>query len=312
MRLPGSPSRRRHAGGAAAAAVACVGLLGMGAAAAAPAGASPDDGPPSAAILNPDSKGSKSTPAAGPAAAPNPLSDRFALRAIWFYPQVRTQLRLDPSGELGGGTTLAGEHDLGYSPHDSDGRLELMFRLRRKNRLRVDFLDLRRSATATPAQPVVYGNVLFQAGDTVNTSLEGRILGFTYTRAFIQTDRFELGAGASVYLLDGDARGSDPARLASEERSVAGALPAPALEGAWLISSRFALTARANYLSATIGNTSGTFGDIHADIQYRWQPNFAVGLGYTYTRLYLEDESGSSGLIGMRLTGPELFVRASF
>jgi len=311
----GSRTGRPRAVRAAMAAAAGAVLLRVCAAAAAPPGASAgsasqSDEPPAAAILNPQSQPAG---AAGAQAAPNPLSDRFALRAIWFYAQARTQLRLDPSGKPGAGTTLSGEDDLGYGPSDSDGRLELMFRLREKNRLRVDFLDFKRSAAVTPAQPLVYGNLPVQAGDALNTSLTGRILGFTYTRAFIQTGRFEIGAGASVYLVDGDARGVDSTRLASEERSVAGALPAPSLEGVWLISSRFTLTARASYLSASIGAASGTFGDIHTDVQYRWQPNFAVGAGYTYTRLYVEDDSGNStGAIGVRLTGPELFLRASF
>ena len=53
--------------------------------------------------------------------------------------------------------------------------------------------------------------------------------------------------------------------------------------------------------------------DFHADAQFRWAPNFAIGAGYSLVRLKLDSVTDANpGMLGIRLRGPEMFVRASF
>ena len=89
--------------------------------------------------------------------------------------------------------------------------------------------------------------------------------------------------------------------------------PTLALDGTWRISSQFALTGRINHLSADVQDSSGEVSDYHADLQYRWRPNFAVGVGYTRlkTKLVIAD-SDFPGRFIFDVKGPELFLRASF
>ena len=95
--------------------------------------------------------------------------------------------------------------------------------------------------------------------------------------------------------------------------AVAGALPTPAVDAVWRVSRRFSLTARGQYLRATINGTSGSLGTFHADVQFRVVPNLALGAGYSLVQLKLDSTTaGNPGLVGIRLRGPELFVRASF
>jgi hypothetical protein len=53
--------------------------------------------------------------------------------------------------------------------------------------------------------------------------------------------------------------------------------------------------------------------EYHADIQYRWHKNAAVGLGYTrlVTKLQVFDADDPL-LFNLDTSGPELFVRFSF
>ncbi len=247
------------------------------------------------------------------AQTPSPITDYFAVRASYFYASVNTELRLDPPGIPMGGTNLSGTQTLGFRSSDSDGMVEVMFRVRDRNRITADYLELDETGTRTLSSPLVFGNQFYFAGDVLNSALQWRVLGLTYTYAFIQNDRFELGAGVGVHVMDLDVRGSVPARFASYETSFTSALPTPVLEAVWRVTQRFSLTARGQYLRATINDTYGEFGDFHADVQFRVVPNLALGVGYSQVQAKLNAVSQSyPGLAAIRIHGPEAFVRVSF
>jgi hypothetical protein len=247
------------------------------------------------------------------AQTPSPITDHFAMRASFFHAKAQTDLRLDPPGQPLGGTALSGVTDLGFKASENDGVAELMFRLRDRNRITADFLELDQAGTTKLTRPIVFGNQVFNTGDSVNASLQWRTMGLTWTYAIIQNDRFEFGAGLGVHLMDLDVRGLVPARFASYENSIAGALPTPALESSLRITRRISVNARAEYLRGTLNGTSATLSDLHADAQFRWTPNLAIGAGYSLLQLRLNAVVQSNpGLIGIRLRGPQLFVRVSF
>ena len=244
---------------------------------------------------------------------PSPITDTFALRASFFHASVDTSLRLDPPGVPLAGTNLSAAQDLGFRSVENDGLAELMFRLRDRNRISANFLELDQSGSRPLNQPVIFGDQRFSQGDVVSSSLQWRVMGLRYTYAFIQNDRFELAAGIGLHLMDLDVRGNDPIRFANYETSIAGILPTPALESAWRITQKISVTARAEYLRGTFNATSGQLGDFHADAQYRIVPNLSVGAGYSVLELRLDSVSRSNpGLASIRLRGPEVFVRASF
>jgi hypothetical protein len=247
------------------------------------------------------------------AQTPSPITDRFALDASFIHASVATELRVDPPGRPLSGTEVSGQRDLGFKPSENDGLVDLMFRLRERNRIDVGYLELDEAATTTVSRPIVFGNEVFNPGSVVSTSLQWRVMSFSWTYAFIQNDRFELGAGLGVHMMDLDVRGTAPATFSNYETSIAGAVPTPIIDTAWRVTRRISLTARAQYLKAASSGTSGSLGDFHADAQFRWVPNLSIGAGYSQLRLNLASVTGSNpGLLSIRLRGPEIFLRASF
>ena len=243
----------------------------------------------------------------------SPITDRFYLNAIFAYARANTTLRLDPTGVPYGGTTLSGERDLGWPRDNPDGRIELMFRFRERGRLRVDYLQLNRSGDVTLDHTIIFGNEVFNAGNEVQSSLDVRTMSFTYTYAFLQSERFELGGGLGVHPLWLDVIGQVPSGLQRHESSVGIAIPTLAVDGIWRISRRFAFTTRAEYLGGTVSGYSGSFADYHGDFQYRWRKNFALGLGYSYLRISYESLTHAPfGRITLAEQGPEAFVRVAF
>lgn len=246
---------------------------------------------------------------------PSPITDHFYIRASFYDPQMRTNLRLDPTSPPGAlGTPVSAENDLGLPNRLPKGWVELMFRLRERNKVRVDYFDSGRSGNKILTRNVVFGNETFDAGQLAQTSLDWQQFDITYTYSFIRNNHFELGTGAAVYFLDVDAIGSVPARDQRQEETAATPFPALPLDLTWAISSRWAATGRLAYLRAHLIGFEGWYADSHADLQYRWSPNFALGLGYSSIRTSLvrTGHSNFSGQFYMGISGPEAFVRFSF
>jgi hypothetical protein len=249
---------------------------------------------------------------------PSPITDRFYVEGIFFDPTLSTTLRIDgqsPGGGLPGrtGSVLSGERDLGFDGRRPQGRIEIVFRLRERNRLRVDYFATDRQGDRVIGRQVLFGHEVFQSTDRVTSSLDWREFALTYTYSLLRTDRFEVGLGLGVHFLQAYARGEVPARQLRQEVSGAGAFPTVPLDFTWRISRRFALTARGQYFHAALNKFQGSLGEYHGDVQYRWKPNFSLGAGYTVMRYSLDlHDTSFPGSFRLNVRGPEAFFKVSF
>ena len=135
---------------------------------------------------------------------PSPITDRFYVRGTFFNPAITTTLRIDtqsPGPGLAGtlGTPVSGEKDLGLDSRNPQGRIEIMFRLRERNRLRVDYFESTRRGDHLISRPILFGNESFLANDQVTSFVQWRQFGLTYTFSVLRTDRLELGLGLGVH-----------------------------------------------------------------------------------------------------------------
>ncbi len=259
--------------------------------------------PPHRELLQPPSKGQQASP----------ITDRFALRVSYYAPNIDTFLRLDRStGQAG--TDLSVENDLGMEDKTNLARMEMIFRLREKNRLRVDYIKLTRYGDKILDQTIRFGDQTFLVNDRAQTELDYRNLNLTYTRSVLYFDRFELGLGLGVALLEAHAKGEVVARNVREKEDGVAPYPTFAADATWRISKRWSFNLRGQTFTARVSDFVGAIGDYHTDIQYRWARNFAFGLGYTKLKLDLESRSTEDlrGRFDQNLKGPEFFIRASF
>lgn len=242
----------------------------------------------------------------------SPITDRFAIRGSFYNPSVETLLRVDDQGGVQGTEVLA-EEDLGLDDNLTQGRMELLFRMRDRNRLRVDYFKTDRTGDELLARTIDFGDETFNIAERVQSELDWRMLGFTYMRSVFLRERFEIGVGLGIYLLEAAATAQVQSRFAREEIDGVGAFPTPIMDFTWRISSRFSFTARAQYFSAEVDEFTGELGDFHADVQYRWRRNFAVGLGYSAIQANLDvADEDFPGVFDLDVAGPELFFRVSF
>ena len=236
--------------------------------------------------------------------------------AAFYSPTIQTNVRIDPTINAAPGTTgtpVNAERDLGLPARMHQGRVEFMFRMRDRNKLRVEYYEADRNGNQVLANGIVFGNQNFGAGQLVESEIDWRSFGLTYTYSFIRNDSLEIGTGLGIFALQTYALGSIPATGQSQSESAAEPLPTLPLDFTWAISRRFALTGRANYLKATVSGVDGSFLDMHGDLQYRWKSSFAIGLGYTRMHISLNDKDGNPpGMVSLNFNGPEAFLRFSF
>jgi len=245
---------------------------------------------------------------------PSPLTDHFAFRGSFFTASPDTQIRLDASNGTTG-TVVSGEDDFALDDHIDQGRIELTFHVGKtqRNKLRVDYFKTSRYGDTVLNRTLNFGDGPFNVNERVVSSIDLRMLSFTDTYALFRSERFETSFGLGIHVLDADARGQVPARQRNEEASGAGAFPTFALDSTYLITPRLALTGRAQYFSTTAGDFSGLLSDFHGDVQFRWRPNMAFGLGYSATKISLDVQKDDfPGRFALTARGPEAFVRVSF
>jgi len=246
----------------------------------------------------------------------SPITDHFAFRAGAFFGSVKSYGRVDDPSSGVIGTPFSLEKDFHLCSCARQARAEFIFRLRERGRLRVDLWELNRSGVAAPTTTIIYNGHSFTPSELVYSQFNWRQVDLTWTYSLLRTSRFELGAGLGLHLLEAEADANAPNALPApvqEQFTGAGPFMTPALDGTWRISRRFAFTARAQYLKLTIHSVSGSLADYHADLQFRWRPNLAFGLGYESTQTRIDiSNSNPNGFARLGTHGPELFARASF
>jgi hypothetical protein len=247
--------------------------------------------------------------------APSPLNDHFSLRSSFFTASPSTQVRLDSSDGTTQGDLLSGENDFGLDGRIDQIRMELQFRMGKaqRNKVRVDYFKTDRFGDTIFNRTVAFGDGTFNVNERVVSSVDLRMLSFTDTYALLRNDVFELAFGIGIHALDADVQGNVPARQQQDEASGAGAFPTFAMDTMWTVTPRIAITARGQYFSTSTGGFAGLLSDYHGDVQFRWKPNIAFGLGYSATKIALDVQKADfPGRFAVSARGPEAFVRLSF
>jgi hypothetical protein len=271
-----------------------------------------------AAYADPDSN---RDPLSGAPLPPNqrwtasPITDHLSLGVAFFDPGYRTTLRADPTqGTLTTGTLLSGEHDLGFPGHQQMALVDAKLRVRDRIKLRLSYFESNRLGSVLPSNIVVFGNQVFPAGQQFGSSLDWKMITVTGTWSFYRTDRLEIGIGAASYSLQVQTQGQTPATFQTANVSASGTVPALAGDVAWRVSPHASLTARGAYTKLAAAGFRGSLVDLYGDAQWRWNPNFATGVGYSLTRTSLNRAAGTSspGIFDLDVSGPQVFVRFSF
>ena len=244
----------------------------------------------------------------------NLLDDRFALTLDFIDSSTTTQLRLDSSTGVQG-TVVNGESDLGLRSRKILGLGEVMFRMKSRWRMRLDyyFVPLDRSGVMTLTKTINFKDDTFQPGDQVNSQLNMHVLALDWAYSFLRGDNYELAASLGFDAIEFNASATVSSLLLTQREDKSGPAPLAGLDGTVRLSRRWYLDGRFQYLKAHLSDVTGSLTAWQGGALYRLTPNITFGLGYQSFHVSLSSSKlGSSGDFDLKTSGPDLAVRVGF
>ena len=225
-----------------------------------------------------------------------------------------TNLQLNSSADVPG-TPINAEDVFGLDKSDYEAKIQAMVRVGERHRLRFDYFSLDRSDSTTVTQPIVFRDVVLQPGDPLNSDLSIRTFGISYGYSFLHGDKYEVAAtiGISDTDISARARVQTQARHVDQSEDQAGPVPNVGLNATYVVSKRFYVDGRAQYLKVRVDDLDGSLGIYELDALYRLRPNISFALGYSMLKASLVSaQTKQSGSFNFNSKGPEFFVRIAF
>ena len=165
-------------------------------------------------------------------------------------------------------------------------------------------------------EEVEWQDEIFEVGVRLDASADIEVTRFFFSRRFRDRGGHSLKIGAGLHWLNvsatlsGEARIDDTTREFRTSRASA-ELPVPNL-GAWYRYSpneSWILSARVDWLSASIDNWSGDIWNISAGANYQLTKNIGIGLNYQYFEIAAAlTEPNWRGDASWQFTGPFIFL----
>ena len=243
---------------------------------------------------------------------------RFQFSAGGFLPRISTGVQLS-TAHLSG-TDIDLEKTLGLNPNTQSIDLIGQWRFKKRNMLSLEFFTFSRRASRTITESLTVNDSVYHAGATVNTSAALQYYGFTYRYYLWRRERWELGAGLGIDVMDLNAGfGIKAAGGRSDSLQAKGSIVAPVpmlgIYADWEAIPRLYL--RGTFQTLYIANVE-SYGGLIRDrrIAAEWYPlhNYGLGLGWHYVGIDIKktQPSGAYVKLSYAIQGLSLYATAAF
>lgn len=250
-------------------------------------------------------------PAWAPGPKPRVVEDRLRVEVNLLFAGTDTKLRVDPSA-LQPGTLIDAEDDLALDDSEFMPQVELTLLPGDHHLIRLSAFSTRRSAQTTIDKTIRFDDQVYRVGERVDSELNIGLFGLTYGYRFIADNRAELTATFGIQVASVEANALVRSRVIRDAESGVAPLPLVGLEGRFDFTDRWSAEARLQYLTADIDDVDGSILDARLALTWRMNPYLVFGVGYRNFSLEIDSRnSGTPGLVDMKVAGPLLFARAS-
>jgi hypothetical protein len=268
--------------------------------------------------------------AAGPALAQSNayaqglLNDRFSISLGGFL--VGTDVEAELNGRATGGQReIDFERDFGLDNDASRVRLDGLWRITPKHRLRFMYFDTEDDGTRTLDRTINWGNYTFNVGATVSAESQFSIYELAYEYAFARQPTYEVAATIGIHYLETELKISGSATFTDENGNISAAqsttressapapLPVIGLRAGWLVAPQWYVDAQAQFFKVELDEYDGTITDLRLAATWMFHRNIGIGLGYNYFVTDVDVERDSfNGSLKVGYSGLQLFVTGSF
>lgn len=243
--------------------------------------------------------------AAGPLAAQGPratLYDRLQVSGSLATIILNTNIRVDPSN--GTGTDIDAEDDLGLDRSKFEPRFAVRWRPWRRHEFEAGYQFARRAATSVLDRDITFGDSTYQAGATVDASLNTDEAFLIYRFAFHAKPRSEIGlaVGLGALFLDTGlgAVGSGGSVQFTQSQNLTGPLGSVGLYGRFLAGDRWWWEAEARYVQVSIDRFTASVAGGGAAVRYAAFSKLLLEAGYGLTGVKVDIAATTSSGLGSR------------
>jgi hypothetical protein len=209
-------------------------------------------------------------------------------------------------------TEISAEDDLGLEDFELLPQVELTLLPGERHLVRLSAFAMHRSANKFIEREISFDNEDYVIGERVDSLLNLTMFGLTYGYRFVVHRRGELSATFGLQIADVEANAVVRSRVVRESESGVAPLPLLGFEGRFDFTPRWAVEARAQYLTVNEDQVNGTILDGRLALTWRLNPYLALGLGYRTFRIDVDSaDEDTPGFVDLSIDGPLLFVRAS-
>lgn len=210
--------------------------------------------------------------------------------------------------------------ELGVDDSQSSALAVFHWRFREKWSLQMQAFQMNMKGGRVLDHDIEFGDSTFRDGSNVSAGIKISVVRAFFGRSFSTGPQHEFGAGLGFHRLvlgasvSGEVFINDQSPSFRKE-SVDASLPLPNI-GAWYHyapTNRWLLTARVDWLSASMGDYDGGLWNVGFGAQFQVTENFGIGGKYRYFELNGDvDKSNWAGSAKISTAGPLLYFTANW
>jgi hypothetical protein len=242
-------------------------------------------------------------------------SDRFGLDLGFFASGFNTELRLD-SDELGVGTEVDLENDLGLDADRGAFRLDGYYRFNPRHRIQFGYVSWSRRAERVITEEIQWGDEVYAVDARIASEFTNDLIKVAYKYSFVNTDAVEVGAsfGVSAYSFkaalsaEASVQGGGTGEVQRESEDFVAPVPMVGIAVDWHVARTISLRFSGEFFDARVSGYDGTVTDSLVGVDWMLGRTAGIGLAYSYTSLkvqrdkddepYLELKYSYDGLYG--------------
>jgi len=235
------------------------------------------------------------------------VADHFNVRGGPFFATHETLARVD-SGQLGTGTLVDLEGDLGLTTSTENARFDGYVRLGRRHQLRAGYISLSRGASTRLNQQIQWGNDIFNVDVGVDTRVDLVLVPVSYRFSVVKSDRVDFGLSAGAFALFADASVAAPSAGLNGAESANFPLPVLGADIDVGIAPKVFLVGGADYFRLSVDQVDGSWSEYRGGVEVFLSRN--VGVGGVYRQVNLNVD-GTGSLTGAS-AGTDIFFDYEF
>ena len=243
------------------------------------------------------------------------LGDRFYVAAAAFFPQKEFKVAVDgsiPGEEIDFGDAFK------LKESETTGAFNFQWRFGEKWSVSGQYWGLSDSKSAVLEEDIHWEDVVLEEGTYAKASTKFSVTRVFFGRRFSASDMHEFGLGAGLHWLEVGAsiEGQALSNVGDTEvyrGSVSAGAPLPNIGGwyTYAFNSKWAFTSRLDWLSASVGEYSGSLWNAGVGLHWAIFDHFGAAASYNYFKLDVDvDKSDWHGGFETSQYGPSIQLSA--